>query len=55
MMRVSKHRLFNFEELFTIASLLCVVLCVGSCSNTNYGNSLGKAPLIPAKLVFWVF
>ena len=47
MMRVSKQRLFNFEEFFTIASLSSVVLCVGA--------RLGKTPLIPVKPVFGVF
>ena len=46
MMCVLKQRLFNFEEMFTIAFCVCSYALV-SRSNTSYGNSFGKAPLIP--------
>ena len=45
MMHLSKQRLFNFEEMFTIAFRASSYTLV-SGSNTSYGNSLGKAPLI---------
>ena len=47
-MHVSKPRLFNFEKLFIIAfHALSYALVSGS--NTSYGNSLEKAPLIPVR------
>ena len=52
MMRVSKQRLFNFEEMFVIA-FRAESYALVSGSNTSYGNSLGKAPLIPALRVLF--
>ena len=49
MMHVSKQRLYS---LSCVASRPYVLV---PSSNTSYGNSLGKAPLIPVKLVLWVF
>ena len=44
MMRVSKQRL--------LSPFVCCLTALVPGSNTSYGNSLGKAPLIPVKLVF---